>query len=159
MNVKKIWAVLLSVIMTGSVVSAAEAWLKGPDASWQIRYEDAVKIAKKENKLIYALATGSDWCYWCKKLKADVFSKKEFKDFAQKNLVLLYIDMPSPKLNMPLEQRKYNYNLTQKLPFGNGVPSALVLNADGKVIAQQGGYAPLAKYMAFLQDAVKKADK
>ena len=159
MRISALLAALFIAVTALPSALANDNWLKGPDGSWQIRYEDAVKIAKKENKLIYALATGSDWCYWCKKLKSDVFSTKEFKEFAKKNLVLLYIDMPSPKLNMPLEQRKYNYQLMQKLPFGAGVPSALILNADGKVIAQQGGYAPLAKYMAFLQDAVKKADK
>ena len=159
MSIKSLLVPLFAAMLCLPAMLSAENFLKGPDESWQINYEAAQKIAKKENKLIYALATGSDWCYWCKKLKSDVFSKKEFKDFAQKNLVLLYIDMPSPKLNMPLEQRKYNYNLTQKLPFGNGVPSALILNADGKVIAQQGGYAPLAKYMEFLQNAVNKARK
>ena len=159
MGVKRFLAVLLTVIMTGSAVSASEAWLKGPDASWQIRYEEAQKIAKRDKKLIYARATGSDWCYWCKKLNADVFSKEEFKEFAQKNLVLLYIDFPSARKNMPLEQRKYNYQLMQKFDFGDGVPSALILDADGKVVAKQGGYAPLAKYLNFLQDAVNKAKK
>ena len=156
MNMRSLLLALGVFSMSIASIAAAEKWLAGPDASWQIRYEDAVKTAKKENKLIYALSTGSDWCYWCKKLKADVFSQKEFKDFAQKNLVLLYIDQPSPRLNMPLEQRKYNYNLSQKLPFGNGVPSALLLDADGKVIARQSGYAPLADYMKFLQKAAKK---
>ena len=46
------------------------------------RNEDAKALAKKENKLILADFTGSDWCGWCIKLKDEVFSKPEFQTWA-----------------------------------------------------------------------------
>ena len=50
---------------------------------------DAQAQAKKESKLVLLNFTGSDWCPACKKLDAEVFSKKEFSDYAKKNLVLV----------------------------------------------------------------------
>ena len=38
--------------------------------------------------------TGSDWCIWCKRLVSEVFDKKEFKDWANKNIILLEVDFP-----------------------------------------------------------------
>ena len=156
MSIKSLLLALGIFSMSISGVIADEKWLPGPDKNWQIRYEDAMKIAKRDKKNIYVLATGSDWCYWCKKLKSDVLNSNEFKKFAEKHLVLLYIDLPSSRLAMPMEQRNYNYQLSRKLDLDDGVPAALIINADGKVIARQNGYAPLAAYMNFLQKSVNK---
>ena len=50
--------------------------------------------AKKENKLVLMNFTGSDWCGWCKKLQKEVFSTKEFEQYAKDNVVLVEIDFP-----------------------------------------------------------------
>ena len=129
-------------------------WLKGPD-KWFITWEKAAEEAKKRNKKIYALYTGSDWCVWCKKLKKDVLDSGDFTSFAEKNLVLLYIDKPSSRANMPEKQREYNENLSKKLQLRGGYPTAGVFTADGKKLATLGGYSKLDSYIKKLQDAVK----
>ncbi|MCA9784845.1 MAG: thioredoxin family protein, partial [Candidatus Cloacimonetes bacterium] len=50
----------------------------GEDDLWITDYEEALKLAKKERKLVLVDFTGSDWCGWCIKLKDEVFSKEEF---------------------------------------------------------------------------------
>ena len=50
--------------------------------------------AKAENKKILLDFTGSDWCGWCKKLEAEVFSQQAWKDYAAKHLVLVELDFP-----------------------------------------------------------------
>ena len=142
--------ILISIFVCSFLYAGASSFLPGPDKNWYINLEDAMKKAKKENKKIYVLSTGSDWCGWCIRLKNDVFSQKEFKSFARKNLVLVYLDSPRRK-PMPAEQRQYNNETKRKLGFGGGVPSAKILDADGKVITNIGGYRKLPAYMAALK--------
>ncbi len=149
---------LLFLLLAG-VSFAADAdrkgWVGGPDKSWYTDYDKALEAAKKENKKVYVLRTGSDWCGWCIKLKKDVFATREFKNFAKKNLILLYLDSPRKK-RMPAEQKSYNSQIASQLKMGGGVPSAVILDADGKEVARRSGYMKLKPYMSFLKSAVKK---
>ena len=53
------------------------------DASWLTSVPDAKTKAEKEKKLVLLDFTGLDWCGWCKKLDAEVFSKPEFASLRQ----------------------------------------------------------------------------
>lgn len=66
----------------------------------------------KTKKPIFAFFTGSDWCGWCKKLEADVFSKKEFITWAKNNVILLELDFPRGK-QLPPETVQQNNSLQQ----------------------------------------------
>lgn len=79
---------LLTVLVAFSLSSFASAAKDG----WTDNLEAAKAQAKKENKKILLDFTGSDWCGWCKKLDAEVFSKAEFKEYADKHLVLVEVD-------------------------------------------------------------------
>ena len=71
-------------------------------AGWLTSYEQAQKEAQSKKKLLLMDFTGSDWCGWCIMLDKEVFSKKEFQEYASKNLVLLELDFPRMK-KMPPE--------------------------------------------------------
>ena len=58
-------------------------------SGWYDDFDLALKAAQTAQKKLYILFTGSDWCSWCKKLKANVLETKEFKDFAAGKLILL----------------------------------------------------------------------
>ena len=64
-------------------------------ANWLENLNDALEISQETGKPILMDFTGSDWCFWCKKLDAEVFSQKPFIEYANENLVLLKIDFPS----------------------------------------------------------------
>jgi thioredoxin-related protein len=127
---KKIAFCLLMCWMAGNL--AAE------DAQWLTSVPDAQAQAKKENKLVLMDFTGSDWCSWCKKLDAEVFSKPEFADYAKKNLVLVQVDFPNNK-EQSADLKKANQALQEKYKV-NGFPTLIVVNADGKIVWQQVGY-------------------
>ena len=78
-------------------IVAASGWVTG--------YEAALATAKAEKKLVLADFTGSDWCGWCKKLKAEVFDQPAFQEWAQKNVVLLELEYPASK-PMPPELKQ-----------------------------------------------------
>ncbi|MFH1708181.1 MAG: thioredoxin family protein [Planctomycetota bacterium] len=79
----------LGFLVAAGTASAADGWLTD--------YNAAVKAAQERNLPILADFTGSDWCGWCQKLKAEVFDKKEFTEWAAQSVILLEVDFPKQK--------------------------------------------------------------
>lgn len=111
----------------------------GGHTGWLTSYEDAMAKAKAEKKLLLADFTGSDWCYWCKKLHQEVFSKPEFKRWAKENVVLLMVDYPKNK-PQSAEVKHQNQRLQRKYEI-TGYPTILFLDARGEVVGRT-GYLP-----------------
>src|SRR5689334_20082390 len=89
-SLKKLgFAVALGLMALQTAVLADPIWGTGLPA--------AQAQARKENKLVLINFTGSDWCGWCKKLQKEVFSTKEFEQYAKDNVVLVEIDFPDKK--------------------------------------------------------------
>jgi thioredoxin-related protein len=109
------------------------------DATWLTDFQKAQAEAKEGHKLILLEFTGSDWCIWCIRLEAEVFSQPEFADFAKKNLVLVRADFPRAK-PLSAEVRKQNQELAQRYEIG-GFPTIVVLNGEGKQVGLL-GYVP-----------------
>ena len=106
------------------------------ESSWLTSFEEAKAAAKKDQKIILADFTGSDWCGWCIKLKEEVFSKPEFQEWAAKKVVLLELDFPR-KTAQSDELKKQNQDLAKE--FGiRGYPTILFLDADGKQVGKLG---------------------
>jgi thioredoxin-related protein len=127
---KKIALFLLTCVIAGTV-SAAEA-------DWGTSLPKALTAAKKENKLVLMLFTGSDWCPACKTLDAEVFSKPEFSDYAKKNLVLDLVDFPAGKPQRPA-LKKANEALQERYNI-DGFPTLILMKPNGKIVWQQTGY-------------------
>lgn len=90
----------------------------------------ALESAKKSGKTVYAVFSGSDWCYWCKVLEKNHLSKKEFVDEASKHFELVYIDSPSDKSKLSAKAAKRNPELMDKYKI-RGFPSVKFIAADG----------------------------
>src|SRR5471030_1383064 len=99
--------VLSLLLLVGSFALADDA------SKWLTNYEKAVAQAKAENKLVLMNFTGSDWCPWCIKMDKEVLDTKEFKDYADKNLVLVEVDFPNSKPQTD-EVKKQNGGLKDK---------------------------------------------
>jgi len=106
---------------------------------WKTNLDDALKIAKKENKAVLVNFTGSDWCIWCKRLSQEVFTQAEFEKYAEDNLVLVKIDFPQ---NIPQTDaiKYYNNSLAQRYGI-EGFPTILIFNSTGNLVAKT-GYQP-----------------
>lgn len=95
---------------------------------WMVNVEEAYKLSEKTNKPILANFTGSDWCGWCKKLKAEVFNKPEFKEWAAENVILLELDYPR-RTSLPEAQQKQNAELQQAFRV-TGFPTIWMFDLD-----------------------------
>ena len=107
---------------------------------WSDDYKASLATAAKENKKVLLDFTGSDWCGWCIKLKKETFDQPAFKDYADKNLVLVEVDFPQTKSQSP-EVKKQNESLQHQYDI-QGFPTLVILDPQGKVIKQQSGYIP-----------------
>lgn len=106
---------------------------------WKTNLEQAVAQAKKENKAVLVNFTGSDWCIWCKRLNSEVFSQKEFEEYASKKLILVKLDFPKD-IQQTDATKLYNNTLAQKYGI-EGFPTILILNSKGDLLAKT-GYQP-----------------
>src|SRR5438046_2042050 len=110
------------------------------EEQWLTDLPKAQAKAKAEKKLVMLDFTGSDWCGWCIKLHKEVFSTPEFGEYAKKNLVLVVVDFPTPKVPQPAELKKANQALQEKYGI-EGYPTIIVLDGNGKQVGKL-GYAP-----------------
>jgi protein disulfide-isomerase len=116
--------------------TSADAAPVSAKAGWLTDYEKAQKEAQAKNKLLLMDFTGSDWCGWCIMLDKEVFSKPEFKDYANKHLVLLELDFPRTK-RLPPETTAQNEKLLQKFRV-QGFPTVVVFDSNGKPLGALG---------------------
>jgi thioredoxin-related protein len=134
---------LLSVFQAGAItpddLAQAAAVEKKPaaeESEWLTNMEIAMAQAKKENKDILIDFTGSDWCGWCTKLKAEVFSQPVFKKQAPEMFVLVKLDFPQT-IPQPDNVKEYNRKWMEK--FGvRGFPTIILTDAEGNRYAQTG---------------------
>ncbi len=127
----KIWLLgLLGLALVVQPVFAAEV-------EWFTDINAAMAKAKAENKFVMLDFTGSDWCGWCMKLKAEVFDQPEFAEFANIHFVMVEVDFPHNKPQTPA-QIQMNRQLAQ-LYHIQGFPTTILLNSAGDQVGA-GGY-------------------
>src|ERR1017187_3749530 len=129
----------LSAAAVAIVFASTAAPNARAESNWLTDYKMAQQEAKANNKLLLLDFTGSDWCGWCIKLNKEVFSKPEFKDYANKNLVLMEVDFPRGK-SQGSDIKKQNDGLAQQYQI-EGFPTIVVLDGDGKKVGLL-GYMP-----------------
>jgi protein disulfide-isomerase len=125
------------------------------DTQWSDNLDQAKIAAQTGDKYIFVNFSGSDWCYWCKKLEKEVLNTVEFKKFAADNLVLVSIDFPKRIKQTPaLKQR--NEELASKYAI-RGFPSVVIMAADGEVIKKTGYRQGGSKaYVAYVEDILNQ---
>ncbi|HLT93694.1 MAG TPA: thioredoxin family protein [Membranihabitans sp.] len=151
-SMKTILSAFVLVIWTSVLLTAQSLdTYKAHNEGWMVSIEKAQAISKESGKPIMANFTGSDWCGWCKRLTANVFSKPEFKEWAKDNVVLLELDFPR-RTKLPSEIQAQNQSLQRAFQV-TGYPTVWVFYLQEN--AQTGqidinpigrtGYKPSAK--------------
>ncbi len=129
-------------------------------AGWTNSLKEAITRARNENKYIMALFTGSDWCEYCKLLNQEVFSTQAFKDWADKNVIKLYLDFPKFH-RLPENISAQNIAIIQKLGI-QGFPTAVFFTPRGEPLTSlgylEGGGANWVKQIEMLLPKTLKID-
>lgn len=107
--------------------------VNGQEVEMIIKWEEAKELAKKENKRILIILTGSEWCAPCKKMEKKVIKNPQFINYAQQHLIVFIIDLPgggiiyNSKINQDYEKFKNKYK-------SNALPSLILTEPDGTKI-------------------------
>lgn len=139
---------VLSALVIGLLALPAVA-----TKEWDTDFQKALATAKASHRYLLLDFSGSDWCGWCMKLEEEVFSKKEFKKYADENLVCVLVDFPR-RTALKKNLQEQNDALAQK--FGiRSYPSVIILSPDGEKLAQTGYQAGGAEnYVAYLKGMI-----
>jgi disulfide reductase len=102
-----------------------------------IDFAAVLQEAKSKNKNVLLDFTGSDWCPPCIAMHENVFSKSEFKAYANTNLIFVEVDFPNDK-PQSVEQKKANEELSNKFKV-EAFPTFVLLNPEGKELWRKVG--------------------
>ena len=105
---------------------------------WEDNFKRAQANARRANRPILLLLTGSDWCGYCMKLKREALDMPDFKRFANARLVLVYADSPS-RISLPPPLVEQNRRLMAQYNSGGGVPCTVILTPDGRELGRISG--------------------
>jgi len=138
---------------------SASAFADGP--TWFADYDVAAAEAAKSGKDMLVDFTGSDWCYWCKKLDAEVFEFEAFQKGVENDFILVALDFPNDEA---VKAKVPNPARNQELMEQNGVqgfPTILLMNSKGEVYArtgyQAGGPEKYVEHLGELRTSGKRA--
>jgi len=101
---------------------------------WTTDLDAAKELAVAQKAPIMLFFTGSDWCKYCKEMQEDVFSKQEWKDWAQKKIILIYLDFPKDASKMSQELIARNEDIQKRFNV-ESFPTFILLDSNGKYMS------------------------
>ena len=134
-NIALIAILTLGLSTSFTTTDKKELTEKSIELSWFTDFQKADAESKKTGKPIFGFFTGSDWCGWCTKLKANVFAKDDFKKWASENVILLELDFPRRK-QLPANIKQQNQQLAQVFKV-RGYPTVWIFNTTKDPESQQ----------------------
>lgn len=138
-----------AMFLAGALALAGLAALPGrAEVKFETNVQKAMARAAKEKKPIM-MDVFTDWCGWCHKLDADVYSRDDVTKAVNAGFVPLKINPEASKANADFVN-KYKVN---------GYPTILYIDAKGKEIYRTVGYVPGPDFLKELKTAQTKAKK
>lgn len=99
-------------------------------------YDLAVRRSAETERPILVVFSGSDWCYWCKKLDEEFLRQPAFTAAVTNDIILLYVDSPRDTSILSEKARKANPGLVEKYGV-KGFPSMMFLyGAQGRYVGE-----------------------
>ena len=111
-------------------------------------FNDGIAKAKASNKKIL-IDVYTDWCKWCKKMDAEVYTDPKVKAYLNKNFVII-------KLNAEGQGKiKYHDKEISPAEFAQGIgvsgyPATAFLQSDGEPITLLPGYSEASIFIHVL---------
>ncbi|MVO08316.1 thioredoxin fold domain-containing protein [Flavobacterium sp. TP390] len=106
---------------------------------WKYNFDEAKELAKKENKDIVLIFSGSDWCAPCIRLDKNIWQSEAFQKEAASQWILVKANFPRKKANQLSDaQTEHNRALAEKYNVEGSFPLVVLLDNTGKVLGKMG---------------------
>jgi thioredoxin-related protein len=106
---------------------------------WRTNWDAAKVEAKKENKKLILVFSGSDWCIPCIKLEKEIWKDPTFNEYAKKNYILFRADFPKRKKNkLDNSIQKRNDMLAIEYNPNGYFPLVVVIDSNENVLGRLG---------------------
>ncbi|HUO86923.1 MAG TPA: thioredoxin family protein [Thermoanaerobaculia bacterium] len=135
-------ALLVATVAPATSGAAGEGGGGGAAPRWHERLEPALAAARDSDRPVL-VDLYAEWCGWCHKLEAEVFSTARFADFAR-DFVLLRVDV---------EDAGEGGWLRDRLGVAT-LPTLAIVDADLVRIGLVGGYAPTDLFLLRIERAL-----
>lgn len=119
------------------------AALNASELNWIHNYDEALTLAKKEQKYVY-IFIGADNCRFCERFKDLTLSKKEVMDTLKKDYIPLYLNRDQHEI--------------PKRFIIQGVPRHYFLTPSGEIIHEDAGSREPAGFYDILDEVDLKKD-
>lgn len=127
---------------------------KAASIQWLTDFDEATRRARAEQKPLFILFEGSDWCPWCMRLENEVLQDPTFSQNLQEKFIFVNLDFPRRKPQPP-ELAKQNQQLKQQYSV-KGFPTVLILDPQQKQIGTTGYRSGGAKaYVDHINDMIE----
>lgn len=131
---------LLTTVFTLISVHAGDK----TEIKWR-KFDSGLAEAKKMNKKVF-IDVYTDWCKWCKKLDAEVYSDQKVVDYINKYYIPVKMNGESNESVKFKDQSFTEATLSQA--FGvSGFPTLIFLAANGDPIEKIGSYLPTDQFL------------
>lgn len=121
-------------------------------AGWTDDFEVAKKRAEAEEKDLFIVFSGTDWCGWCVRLEKDILSAPGFFEKISEAFVPVFIDIPNDASRLSELAKTQNRPLAERYGI-RGFPTVLLADVDGDVFAQTGYTSPdAAAYLKMIAE-------
>ncbi len=152
------WAAAGWLFLAGALTAQEPT---GSASVWTHDFAAAQRLARAEPpRDLLLFFTGSDWCGWCKKLKADVLDQQAFLDAVTSDYVLVELDYPRDTSILSEATVRQNEELRARYRPG-GYPFVVLADADGRPYEVLSGYVAGGPevYLQRLREGREKRDR
>lgn len=144
--------VLLAVAVTPLLLDLDTPFTTSATASsskikW-VSFDEGVKLSKESGKKM-VVDVYTDWCTWCKKMDAEVYSSPQVQDAIAKHFVAVKLNAESANM---LSFRGASLTETQfaRSAGVTGYPSTLFMNENHEPITVVPGFIPAERFSVIL---------
>jgi thioredoxin-related protein len=137
---KYILPTLLTIIIGFTSLHAGDK----AEIKWR-KFDAGLTEAKKSNKKVF-IDVYTDWCKWCKKLDAEVYTDKNVVDYINKYYIPVKMNGESGE-NVKFKDKSYT-EATLSQAFGvSGFPTLIFLASNGDPIEKIGSFLPSDQFL------------
>lgn len=117
------------ILFSNFLFSQEKFNIYNPEADAKNEIENAVKIAKKENKHVF-IQVGGNWCGWCKLFHELVTTDEDISKYIEENYELIHLNYSKENSNLDVLE-------TLDFPQRFGFPVFVILDKNGERIHTQ----------------------